>query len=81
MSSETAILLRFTAGAAKQILSGNKEIAYNGTCDGHCRTKMFYMKFENLPCILLCSYRCWLKVLFNWDTFLYNEYSVFSVFS
>ena len=24
MSSETAILLRFTAGAAKQILSGNK---------------------------------------------------------
>ena len=31
MSSETAILMRFTAGAAKQILSGNKEIAYNGT--------------------------------------------------
>ena len=62
MSSETAILLRFTAGAAKQILLGNKEIAYNGTCDGHCRTKMFYMKFENLPSILLCSYRCWLKV-------------------
>ena len=78
MSSETAILLRFTAGAAKQILLGNKVNGNNGTCDGHCHTKMFYMKFENLPCILLCSYRCWLKVLFNWDTFLYKEYSVFS---
>ena len=65
MSSETAIFLRFTAGAAKQILLGNKEIAYNGTCDRHCHTKMFYMK---------CNVCCW----DNWDTFLYNEYSVFS---
>ena len=52
MSSETAILLRFTAGAAKQILSGNKVNGNNGTCDGHCRTKMFYMKFLALYIIM-----------------------------